>query len=340
MSIIKSTIKSLALSATLGAALGSALVASIVPAHAAELKLAHFASTQYPLHTGLFVPLSENIAKETGGSLTIRVYPGGELGAGPVEQYDRVVDGVADIAYTLPGYTASQFKQTLLIELPGVVSADQDPTAKFWAHVDLVDKEFRRTKLLGLWTNPASVLLTNKKPIRSLKDVEGLKIRVSSRNVGRVAESWGATPVSMPITEVYNSLATGVIDGVLVDSSVLDSFKLNEVANYLTKGMNSTSSPQMLLMNRDSWNALSEDEQTAMNKVSQGPLSEEGRRIQAEGVAMAEQNFAAMGKEIIELSAEEVAKFNAASDSLVATIVTELEADGIKAQDYVEALKN
>ncbi|WP_319498774.1 TRAP transporter substrate-binding protein [uncultured Cohaesibacter sp.] len=322
-----------------GMAAGAILSAVTFCASATELKFAHYASTKYPLHVGLFVPLTEAIAKETNGKLTIRIYPGGELGAGPVEQYDRVVDGVADIAYTLPGYTASQFPQTLLTELPGVVPAGEDATAKFWTHVDMVDKEFRRTKLLALWHNPPSVLLTKEKPIRSLEDLKGMKIRVSSRNVGRVAESWGATPVSMPITEVYNSLATGVIDGVLVDSSVLDSFKLTEVANYLTKGMNSTASPQMLLMNRDSWKSLSEDEKKALEKVTQAGASETGRHIQAVGVAEAELHFAEAGKEIITLSPEEAAKFNVASDALVAEIASELEGGGINAKAYVETLK-
>ncbi|WP_319529627.1 TRAP transporter substrate-binding protein [uncultured Cohaesibacter sp.] len=330
MSFIKPLFKNMVLAA--------GLVSISMTAGATELKLAHFSSTKYPLHVGMFVPLSEQVAAESNGDLTIRVYPGGELGAGPVKQYDRVVDGVADIAYTLPGYTASQFKKTLLLELPGVVPADQDPTAKFWQHVDMVSKEFRRTHLLGLWTNPPSVLLTKDKPIRTFEDLKGLKIRVSSRNVGRVAESWGATPVSMPITEVYNSLATGVIDGVLVDSSVLDSFKINEVANYLTKGMHSTSSPQMLLMNRDSWNALSEDEQKIIKKLTEEQMSQKGREIQAKGVSDAETHFAGMGKEVITLSPEEAAKFNAASEKLVGEIVKELESEGIEATAYVEAL--
>jgi TRAP-type C4-dicarboxylate transport system substrate-binding protein len=71
-----------------------------------ELKLAHFSSTKYHLHNEMFLPLAEKIADVTGGETTMRVYPGGELGKGPVKQYDRAIDGVADIVYALPGYTA------------------------------------------------------------------------------------------------------------------------------------------------------------------------------------------------------------------------------------------
>ena len=100
----------------------------------------------------------------------------------------------------------------------------------------MLDKEFRRTKLLGLWTaEPGKLLMANKK-VEKLSDLAGMKIRVPSKNTGLVVEAWGATPVSMPITQVYQSMETGVVDGVLVDTSVLSSFKLGEVTKYVTTG--------------------------------------------------------------------------------------------------------
>ena len=95
---------------------GAAALAISATAFADEMKLAHFSSTKYHLHNEMFLPLAEKIKEATGGATTIRVYPGGELGKGPVKQYDRVLDGVADIVYSLPGYTAAQFKKTLLVE--------------------------------------------------------------------------------------------------------------------------------------------------------------------------------------------------------------------------------
>ena len=308
-------------------------------ASATELKLAHFASTKYPLHVEVMTPLSEEIVDVSGGDLEIRIYPGGELGAGPAKQYDRAVDGVADITLALPGYTASQFRKTLMVELPGVVPAGKDVTETFWANYDEVSREFRRTKLLALWSNPPGVIMTVSKPIRTLEDLKGLKIRVPSKNVGRVAEAWGATPVSMPITEVYNSMATGVIDGVLVDASVLNSFKLKEVANYVTTGMNSTNSPMMLVMNRDSYKDLSDAQREALDSLAGVELSRAGRDTQAGGADRALQAFADLGKEIITLSPEEAAKFNAATDALAESVVAELEADGVSVSGYVSALR-
>ncbi|MEL7114778.1 MAG: TRAP transporter substrate-binding protein DctP, partial [Pseudomonadota bacterium] len=205
---------------------GAAALAFSTMAYADELKLAHFASTKYHLHVEMFTPLAEQLADATGGETTIKIYPGGELGAGPAKQYDRALDGVADISYALPGYTASQFKKTLLVELPGVVTPGANKTEQLWQDIGMLDREFRRTKLLGLWTAGNAMIMTSEKRIETLADLAGLKIRVPSKNTGRLVEAWGATAVSMPITQVYQAIETEVVDGVLVDGSVLTSFKL------------------------------------------------------------------------------------------------------------------
>ncbi|MGR3812548.1 MAG: TRAP transporter substrate-binding protein [Cognatishimia activa] len=317
----------------------AALATFAVTAQADELKLAHFSSPKYHLHNEMFLPLADKIAAATNGETTIRVYPGGELGAGPVKQYDRVIDGVADIVYGLPGYTASQFKQSLMVELPGMVVGYDTPTQAIWDNIDMLDKEFRRTKLLGLWNAQEAVLLTAEKPIRALSDLEGLKIRVPSKNTGRVIEAWGATPVSMPITQVYTSMETGVIDGVLVDPSVLHSFKLGEVTKYVTKGMNATNSLFMLVMNRDSWNDLDAETQAKLDGMTGAEMSEGGRVTMDNAATKALTDWAAAGGEVIELSAEAAAEFNAASDVLAGEVTAELEGDGVNAVAWSAALK-
>ena len=310
-----------------------------VSAKAEELKLAHFGSTKYPLHVELMEPFSKKVGEVSEGKLTVRVYPGGELGKGPAKQYDRVRDGIADIVLALPGYTASQFRKTLLIEFPGVIPAEKDVTETVWANIGDLDREFRRAKLLALWSNPAGVIMTASKPVRTLEDLKGLKIRVPSRNVGRVVEAWGASPVSMPITEVYTSMETGVIDGVLVDASVLNSFKIKEVANYITTGMNSTTSPMMLIMNRDSYKDLDDAQRTALDSIAGVELSKIGRDTQVNGADRALKAFSDMGKEIITLSSEEAAKFDAATDALALAVIDELEKDGVPAAAFANSLR-
>jgi len=283
--------------------------------------------------------LAEKIAEATGGETTLRVYPGGELGKGPVKQYDRVIDGVADIVYALPGYTASQFKKSLLVELPGVVPGDQNITGKLWDNIDHLEEEFTRTKLLGLWSSrPGSLLMANKK-IESMADLKGLKIRVPSKNTGRVAEAWGATAVSMPITQVYQSMETGVVDGALVDTSVLGSFKLGEVTKYVTQGMIGSNSLFMLIMNRDTWDGLDADTQAKLEAMTGREMSLGGNETMTNAAVKSEKAWVEGGGEIISLSADAAAEFDAASAALAETLITELEGEGIKAADWAAALK-
>ena len=305
-----------------------------------ELKLAHFSSTKYHLHNEMFLPLAEKLDQATGGETTIRVYPAGELGAGPVKQYDRAIDGVADIVYALPGYTASQFKKTLLVELPGVVPGNKDITKKMWNNIDIIGDEFRRTKLLGLWSaEPAKLLMADKK-IEKMSDLAGLKIRVPSKNTGRVIEAWGATAVSMPITQVYQSLETGVVDGVLVDTSVLTSFKLGEVVKYVTTGMDGSNSLFMLVMNRDSWSGLDAETQAKLEAMTGAEMSQGGHVTMSTSGVKALEKWEAEGGVVINLSPERAAEFDAASSQLANALIAELEEEGISAQQWADALKN
>lgn len=318
---------------------GAAALAVSATAYAGELKLASFASTKYHLHNEMFVPLSKAIDKATGGATTIRIYPGGELGAGPVKQYDRVIDGVADIAYALPGYTASQFRKTLVVEVPGIVKPGVNKTEAIWKNIDMLDGEFRRAKLLGLWTSGDAMLLMAEKKIESLADLKGLKIRVPSKNTGRLVEVWGATAVSMPITQVYQSMETGVVDGTLVDASVLTSFKLGEVTKYITGGMNATNSMFMLIMNRDSWDGLDSDTKAKLTDLTGADMSEGGRVTMTNASVKALAKWRKEGGEYLELSPAAAAEFNAASDSLAEDLIAELDGEGIDASAWAAALR-
>lgn len=304
-----------------------------------ELKLADFQPPTHFVVEKVYTPFAAALAKATNGELSVKNYMGGELGPGPSEQYNRAVDGVADIVFSLPGYTASTFPLTLLGELPGVIDAETG-TDKIIAAQDLLDKEYRRVKLVALWNNQPNVLFSATKPIRALEDLKGMNIRVPSRNAGLVVEAWGGIPVSMPATDVYNAMQTGVIDGAMIDATTLTSFRLAEVTKSITVGMDTAISQFFMVMNRDSFADLSDEQQAAVLEAGK-EAARNGQKAWAE-VANAglEQFVKTEGKEVITLSDDEIAKFNAASAPVVEKVVADLEATGVAARAYVEALKN
>ena len=107
-------------------------IATSAAAAGKELKLAHFMPLVHILHQKVFLPLAENLAKATGGVLTIKIYLSEALGKGPVQQYKRAVEGVADITFCILSYTASLFPRTLMLALPGVAGSAEESTRKLW----------------------------------------------------------------------------------------------------------------------------------------------------------------------------------------------------------------
>jgi TRAP-type C4-dicarboxylate transport system substrate-binding protein len=304
-------------------------------AGAQELKFANYMAPTHPYVAGAFDPLAAKIAEATGGAVTVKVYNGGELGAGPADQYSRVVDGVAELAVGLPGYTAANFPLTLLTELPGVLT-EADGTATLWKNIDLLGPEYERVKLVSLWSNAQNILYTRDKPVRAPDDVKGMKIRVPSRNAGLIVEAWGGSPVSMPVSEIYNAMQTGVIDAAMIDGTATMAFKLGEVANYLTVGMDTTISPFFILMNRDAFDGLSAEHQAAVDAVGR-EVSVLGNQVQLSEAAKGIEKFGATeGKELITLTPEESAAFNTLSAPVVDTVVAET---GGNAQAIIDALR-
>lgn len=308
------------------------------PAYAQDLNLADFQPPTHFVVPDVYEPFAANIAAATNGEVTVSVFMGGELGPGPAEQYNRAVDGVADIVFGLPGYTASAFPKTLLTELPGVISPETG-TAAILENIEMLDVEYRRVVLLGIWNNAPNVIFTAEKPIRSLEDLEGLTIRVPSRNAGLVVEAWGGSPVSMPAPEIYNAMQTGVIDGAMTDVTTLGAFKLAEVTNYITMGMETTISSFFLVMNRDSFSDLSEEHQSAVIAAGR-QAALDGNRAWLRIAERSLENFAATeGKEVIMLSPDEAARFNAASEAVVQSVVAEVDNAGLEGTAFVNALK-
>ncbi len=308
-------------------------------AGATELKLAHFMSPKHPYHAHVFEWLGAELDAATDGELTIRVYPGGELGPGPVEQFNRAIDGVADIAFGLHGYTAPQFPRSLLMEYPGVAKSSDSAARGYWNAIDLIGDEYKRVKVLGLWTITPAAIFSREKPIRSLDDLQGLKVRVASKGHGAVITAWGATPVFMPVTEVYNSMQTGVVDATLIDPGAALAFKLNEVSKSMTVGMQSPLATFFLVMNRDSWDALSDEQKAIFEDLTGLSLSE---RAHTAWIVASKKGFELMDsdpdREVIRLSADEAARFDAASSGVLGTAIADLEGRGIPASEIVEAM--
>ncbi|WP_172298944.1 TRAP transporter substrate-binding protein [Pseudoruegeria sp. HB172150] len=255
------------------AAAAVAVAATSLPVGAKELKYASFTPPQHTVTAAVIDKMNDELSGATGGELTVRGYFGGELGAGPAEQYVRVLQGVADLSWGLPGYTSSQFPKTMIVEMPGAVPEGKTGYDLIWDNIDALKEEFPGTIPVALWTSEPNAFIMKDVAVHSPEDIAGLKIRVAGSTAAEVAAALGATPVQMPMTEVYNALQTGLIDGVISGVSTLSDFKLEEVATHITTGAPLGRLTFFTVLNQSTYDGLSDDEKAAMDAVIGRDLS-------------------------------------------------------------------
>lgn len=314
---------------TLRRALAAATILAAGAAGAETVSYAHFVPPQHTLTEANIEPLQEAVADS---GLEIQVYPGGELGAGPTEQYVRVIQGVADIGWGLPGYTSSQFDKTMISELPGVGGGDRSGYEILWDAWDagLLQDEFPRAKPLALWLSEPNIFIMKDREIRTPADVQGLKLRVSGSAAGEVVEALGATPVQMPASEMYNALQTGLIDGIITGASAVTDFRLDEVANSYTTGPNLGHISFFVVMNEGVYEGLPEEQRAAIDSIAGrelSRLSEEGWYAKADETLQSIQG--AGNNTLIELGEEEAAAFSDLTQPITQRIVDERDAQEV-----------
>ncbi len=206
-----------------------------LPAQAQEVTLKlHFHLPITSFASTLFIqPWCEKIARESANRMKCQIYPSMQLGGTPPQLFDQVRDGVADVVWTLPGYTAGRFPSLEAFELPFMMQNPEATSRALWDYVQLHGQsEFKDVKPLAFHVHGDGVFHMAAKPIRTMADLRGLKLRAPTRQTNKFIAMLGATPVSMPVPQVGDALAKGVIDGAVVPYEVVPSVKLQELAKF------------------------------------------------------------------------------------------------------------
>lgn len=319
-----------------------ALLLSAPSAWSKELKLAHFMPPVHTLHEKVFQPLAEELAKESGGELTLAIHPAGALGKGPVQQYKRAFEGVADITFCLHNYTPELFPRSQLFTLPGIYKEAVEGTDKLWAALNPhLQVEYQDIKLLGLWAMSPTVLITREKPVEKLADMAGMKVRTGSPGEAEAVQAWGGVPVTMPITESYNALNTGIVDAVLIQASAIyQPWNLAEPGKYVTDLLPSPSTIVFLAMNKASWEGLSDKQRTILDQLTGREFSRRAAAIWAEADVTALKK-AESDPEIkrLALAPDDQVAFAAALTPLIDNEISRLAKKGIDGASVYKAIK-
>lgn len=251
------------LAATVSLIIATMVMALPTRAETFTFTIHHFLSAKAITHTKMLKPWAERVTKQSNGRLKFEIFPSMSLGGRPPELYKQVRDGVADFVWTLPGYTPGVFPRLEVFELPGVhggsavatTLAIQDVMAK-------LEADLSEIKPILVHVHAGNALHLVSKDVKTLADVNNLKIRSPSRTGVWMLESWGAEPVGMPVPALPQAMSKGTIDGALIPFEVAVPLKiaqLAEVSVEMDGGERFGTSTFLFAMNKERYEALPDD---------------------------------------------------------------------------------
>lgn len=244
------------------AALGVLAVATnAIAAEPLVLKVHHFLPAGSYANTQFIQPWCDAIAKASAGQLKCQIYPSMQLGGTPPQLVDQVRDGVVDVVWTLSGYTAGRFPLTEVFELPFMMQSPEATSKALWDYIQQhALGEYRGLHPIAFHVHGDGVFHLRDKPVRTMADLKGLKVRAPTRQTNKLLAALGATPVVMPVPQVSEAMAKGVIDGAVMPYEVVPSVKMQEIAKFHSETDQAEpalyTSTFMFVMNQAKYNAL------------------------------------------------------------------------------------
>ncbi|WP_160000274.1 TRAP transporter substrate-binding protein [Roseomonas sp. 18066] len=312
-----------------------ALLPRAARADEVTLRLHHFLPAVSNVHRNFLLPWSRKVEEASNGRLKIRIFPSMQLGGAPPQLFDQARDGVADIAWTLPGYTPGRFPRIEVLELPFIANRSGLANAK--ATQEFAQKhlaaEFAEVHPLCFWSHDGG-LIHAKRPVRQLSDLHGMKLRFPTRQAGEALRALGAAPIGMPVPQVAEALSQGVLDGAVVPWEVVPSIKLQElVRNHTSFPGNPTfyTASNVLAMNKAKYQSLPADLRAVLDAQSgEAAAALVGAMLDEQAVAVAEMTRR-RGNSLIELEPEEAARWRAACQPVTEAWATQGAARGFDA---------
>lgn len=221
------------------------------------------------------------LEQRTSGKVRCNILPRGV--AAPPATFDAVRNGLADLSYTVHGYTPGRFATTQIAEFPFLGDTSEPVSVAFqrvYAKSPAMAAEHQGVKVITVFTHGPGIVFNTKKPVTQLSDLQGLKWRVGGGIVNDLGKALGMNITLKPATESYELLSTGVMDGTLFPAESVESFKIDKVIRYATTfpgGLYNTSF--VFMMNQAKYDALPAD----VKKVIDGLSGEFAARLFGKG---------------------------------------------------------
>jgi len=198
---------------------------------------------------------AKEVELRTKGAVKVQTFPGGTLL--PAKNiFDGVITGTADIGNFAMSYQPGRFLVSEAVDLPIGFTSAKAASLALYDLIEKYPKEFEKVKLLTLFTCPPADFMTSK-PVKSLKDLNGMELRVSGTGAEAV-KRLGGIPIAMPQSETPEALQKGVVKGVVSSMEILKDFNFAAYTPYATD-TNLFVVTFAVVMNQEKWNSLPAD---------------------------------------------------------------------------------
>ena len=322
---------------TLSGVAFAAMAGTASMAQEVTLKLHQFLPAQANVPKLILDVWADNVEKDSGGKIKIDRFPSMQLGGKPPELMDQAIDGVADIVWTVVGYTPGRFPSTEVFELPFMVSDARAASSAYWQMFEkhMKDSEFKDVQILGTWVHGPGMIHTNK-PVEKPGDLKGMKMRGGSRLVNELLKLTGATPVGMPVPAIPEALSKGVLDGTTIPWEVTGALKIPELVDNHTEfeGNALYTLTFVLAMNKDKYNSLSDEMKAAVDKNSGLEFSVFAGGTMADSDGPAREAALDNGNNVI--TVKDTAEWQTTVGPIYDTWVADMKSKGIDGQALID----
>jgi len=293
-----------------------------------------------PVHKNslLAQKFADEVNARTNGRVKITVFTGGTLTKAP-QVYDGVVNGLSDMGMSVLSYTMGRFPAGEMVDLPhGYLNGYVATRVANDFYNEFKPKEFDDVHVLYFHAHGPSVIFSVKKPVRQIEDLKGMVIR--STGVGAsIIEALGGKGYGAAQGEAYELMSKGTIDGSYTPRETLEGWKQAEIVKYVTECPEVGSTANMfVVINKDKWNSLPPDIQQVFTDVSNEWIEKHAKTWTWYDISGLQFFKTFEGREVIELTSEEVAKWVKATQSLKDQYIQERNAKGLPADQYEKYL--
>jgi TRAP-type transport system periplasmic protein len=290
------------------------------------LKLAHFVPAT-TMEGKLIQEWADEVGKRTNGRVKVNVYPGSTLM--PAQQiYDGITKEVADIGYGIFAYHRGRFPLTEVIDLPLGYKDPHVPSRMINEYYKRFrPKELEDVKVLFLEAHGRDIIST-RKSVDKLSDLRGMKLRATGLSA-KIVTALGGSAVGLPITDTYDAMSKGVIEGLILDWGGLLNYRFGDVIKYHIESPGVASTVAFYtVINKDKWNRLPPDIQAIMEKLDNEWIERSAQKW-ADWETTGKSELLKKGGKIMTLSKEESAQWKERMAPILNNYVTSAKAKGL-----------